>query len=134
MGNQKLWTKLRAGQFTRINESFVFYNLFEMIFYDIYSFTEHIKKLLDDGHVVCGVFVDLKKAFDTVHHEILCDKLNDYGLWGKINDLLKSYLSNRKQYVSLHGVESSLEDITCVVPHGLTLGPLLFLLYINDFR
>ena len=100
----------------------------------IVSLTEHIKKLLDDGHVVCGVFVDLEKAFDTVHHEILCDKLNAYGLRGKINDLLKSYLSNRKQYVSLHGVESSLEDITCGVPQGSTLGPLLFLLYINDFR
>lgn len=100
----------------------------------IISLTEHIKKLLDDGQIVCGVFVDLEKAFDTVHHSILCDKLNAYGLKGKINDLLKSYLSNRKQYVPLNGAESSLEDITCGVPQGSTLGPLLFLLYINDFR
>ena len=100
----------------------------------IISLTEHVKKLLDNGHIVCGVFVDLEKAFDTVHHDILCDKLNAYGLRGKVNDLFKSYLSNRKQFVSLNGFESSMEDITCGVPQGSTLGPLLFLLYINDFR
>ena len=100
----------------------------------IISLTEHVKKLLDEGHIVCGVFVDLEKAFDTVHHDILCDKLNAYGLRGKVNDLFKSYLSNRKQYVSLNGFDSSMEDIKCGVPQGSTLGPLLFLLYINDFR
>lgn len=61
----------------------------------IITLTEHIKKLLDEGQVVCGVFVDLEKAFDTVHHDILCDKLNTYGLRGKINDLFKSYLCKR---------------------------------------
>ena len=83
---------------------------------------------------MCGVFIDLEKAFDTVHHEILCDKLNAYGLRGKLNDLFKSHLSNRKQFVSLNGFDSAMENITCEVPQGSTLGPLLFLLYINDFR
>ena len=100
----------------------------------IISLTEHIKKMIDEGNIVCGIFVDLEKAFDTVHHEILCDKLNAYGLRGKINDLFRSYLKDRKQYVSLNGFDSSMEDITCGVPQGSTLGPLLFLLYINDFR
>ena len=63
----------------------------------IISLTEHIRKLLDNGDYVCGVFVDLEKAFDTVHHEILCEKIKAYGLRGNVNNLLKSYLSDRKQ-------------------------------------
>ena len=100
----------------------------------IISITEHIRKLLDQGEYVCGVFVDLEKAFDTVHHDILCEKLKYYGLRGKINDLLKSYLSNRNQYVTINGHDSQTKSITCGVPQGSSLGPLLFLLYINDFR
>ena len=73
-----------------------------------------------------------KKAFYTVHHDILCDKIKAYGLRGNINKLLKSYLSNRKQYVSINGQDSNVEDVTCGVPQGSSLGPLLFLIYIND--
>ena len=54
----------------------------------IISLTEHIHSLLDTGHYVCGIFVDLEKAFDTVHHNIVCEKLKQYGLCGTINDLI----------------------------------------------
>ena len=64
-------------------------------------------KIVDSGKYVCGVFVDLEKAFDTVNHAILCEKLNYYGLRGKVNNLIQSYLSGRKQYVSINGCDSS---------------------------
>ena len=74
-----------------------------------------------------------KKTFDTVDHAILLDKLDRLGFRGKFHLLLKDYLSKRYQYVETNGKQSKMLEIKCAVPQGSILGPLLFLLYINDF-
>ena len=78
------------------------------------------------------VFIDLKKAFDTVNHEILLEKLLLLGITGSAFQLLESYLSDRSQKCEVNGFISKENKITCGVPQGSILGPLLFLLYIND--
>ena len=79
-----------------------------------------------------GLFLDFRKAFDTVNHQILLKKMYKYGIRGVVYDWFKSYLSNRKQYVNINKVNSPKLNITCGIPQGSILGPLMFLLYIND--
>ena len=73
--------------------------------------TETIRAALDDKKIAGGIFVDLQKAFDTVNHEILIEKLSHYGIRGKTNDWFRSYLSNRMQYVSILGYDSGIKYI-----------------------
>ena len=98
----------------------------------IIELVEEITTAIDEGKTTVGVFIDLKKAFDTVDHNILVKKLEHYGIRGLAKHWVCSYLENRRQCVCINDSNSECLDVKCGVPHGSILGPALFILYVND--
>ena len=98
------------------------------------SSTDYWYKNIENIKLNLTIFLDIKKAFDTVDHEILMKKLNAYGVRGTPGKWLHSYLNRRKQYFSLNGNRPGSKVITCGIPQGSCLGPLLFILYLNTLK
>ena len=93
---------------------------------------ENVTNAIDAKQHTIGIFIDLKKAFDTIDHSLLLREMEHYGIRGTLLNWIRSCLTNRKQFVQIKDIFSNFSDVTCGVPQGSILGPILFILYINE--
>jgi len=98
----------------------------------LHTLVDYVKRNLDKKQHVIAIFLDLSKAFDTIDHELLLLKLEKYGFSKSALKLMKNYLSNRQSIVNFYGKFSTSETLRTGVPQGSILGPLLFIIFIND--
>jgi hypothetical protein len=96
------------------------------------NFFTAIRESTNQRKLASGIFIDISKAFDFVDHRILLDKLHKSGIRGTFYELLENYLSNRFQIVNIDRCCSQRRMVNCGIPHSSILGPLLFLVYVND--
>ena len=96
------------------------------------ALSDRILLYVDQQKIPITIFIDLSKAFHTINHSILISKMKHYGIYNTELDWIKSYLLNRQKYVEFDNFQSNTETITTGVPQGSILGPLLFIIYIND--
>ena len=135
----KVYETLTLNRMISFITAFSIFNPAQYGFRSGRSTTQAIIKLLlyvtkfynQKNYYVC-FFLDLKKAFDSINHEVLFKKFFHYGFRGSSYDFLKPYFTNRKQYGYLEGYKSGMGDVLCGVPQGSILGPLCFSIYIND--
>lgn len=135
----KVYERLMANRIISFNNKFRIINLSQFGFQKnkstadaLFHLIEYIYNSLDEKKLILNIQIDLRKAFDTVNHEILLTKLFSYGFRGFAHEWLRSYLSDRKQFVRMKECSSSINTINIGVPQGSILGPILFLFYIND--
>ena len=135
----KILERLMNNRLRKFLNKHNFFNKFQFGFRNTHStfmdfgiLLENLVTALDDGKCAVGIFLDFQKAFDTVDHCILLDKLHIYGIRGIAHDWFSSYLSGRLQSVMYNTHESDPMEIKCGVTQGSILGPLFFVTYIND--
>ena len=137
----KLLEKLMANRLVKfLEDNNIFYKNqfgfrnYHSTDYAILTIIDKIQSAIDASDYSCGIFLDCSKAFDTINHQILIQKLDFYGIRGIEKKWFISYLSNRRQSVIINNVSSDLTSVSCGIPQGSVLGPILFLIYINDFH